>query len=261
MWILPKQLTSAFAADTEVLTSDSAAASQACAQSLIVRSKQQRASYFLRAWKAGNLTRLRSGVISSPFLGGLFTAKWTSSLADIPANHLAVPESEPEKMIPGTSGLGSQMELLPCSPDSVSSRTSKGTFRWDSPQSSVIWKSWVTERRGDYSRRAKLVRHTSGSGCLSWPTAAARDWKDTPGMARESTDKDGSPRSRTDQLARAVYAHGLAAPANLSANGSRCGLLNPDWVETLMGLPVGWTDSACLATESCQQLPKEHFKF
>ncbi len=138
---------------------------------------------------------------------------------------------------------------------------------------------------------------------------STRDWKDTPGMAKESTDKDGSHRNRTDQLARAVYAYGQAAPANRSSGGSRqelwptpdatnandgvpwekfhasmmerraqvkkavaegktkqgsgrspnlaasvqnpqwatpsTGKLNPRWVETLMGLPVGWTMVSC----------------
>lgn len=241
MWILPKQLISAFAADTEALTSDSAAASQACAQSLIRRSKPAQSSFYLREWKAGRLTRLRSGVISSPFLGGLFTAKWTSSLADIPASPLAVPANEPEKTIPGTSGLGSQMELLPCSPDSVSSKTSKGTFRWDSPQSLAIWKSWVTRCRGDYSRRAKLARHTSGDESFYLPTPCANE--DSFRL------NGGSQQSKC-----------LEAKARRGELGE-IGPLNPQFVEMMMGLSVGWTDSACLATESCQQLPKEHFKF
>lgn len=38
--------------------------------------------------------------------------------------------------------------------------------------------------------------------------------------------------------------HGQAAQVSPSTHGSRPGLLNPDWVETLMGLPVGWTDFA-----------------
>jgi hypothetical protein len=102
-----------------------------------------------------------------------------------------------------------------------------------------------------------------------WPTASARDWKDTPGMAR--TRPDG--KSRTDQLARAVYAEMWPTPKAMDAD--RCSLwvqqrynaqtgrknlksavgdsllqsgaqptgqLNPMWVEGLMGFPAGWTD-------------------
>ena len=38
-----------------------------------------------------------------------------------------------------------------------------------------------------------------------WPTASARDWKDTPGMAIEGTNPDGSTRQRQDQLARVAH--------------------------------------------------------
>ena len=36
----------------------------------------------------------------------------------------------------------------------------------------------------------------------SWPTASSRDWKDTPGMATEGVNPDGSKRKRMDQLPR-----------------------------------------------------------
>jgi hypothetical protein len=97
-----------------------------------------------------------------------------------------------------------------------------------------------------------------------WPTASARDWKDTPGMARESPDG----KSRKDQLARAVYADLWPTPraaeaqhhGRVSVNhkgqtdtaeavnqaqiavGHPTGSLNPTWVEWLMGFPIGWTD-------------------
>ena len=66
-------------------------------------------------------------------------------------------------------------------------------------------------------------------GNRMWPTAGARDWKDTPGMAR--TGPDG--RSRTDQLARKVYA--------VEDTPKGGGGLNPTWVEWLMGFPLEWT--------------------
>jgi len=69
----------------------------------------------------------------------------------------------------------------------------------------------------------------------SWPTPAARDWKDTPGMATQAGN-----RSRLDQLPRAVYAKN---------SDQKSGTLNPNWVEWLMGLPTGWTDLGSWATE------------
>jgi len=38
-----------------------------------------------------------------------------------------------------------------------------------------------------------------------WPTATSRDWKDSPGMAIDATNPDGSIRTRDDQLARAAF--------------------------------------------------------
>jgi len=109
----------------------------------------------------------------------------------------------------------------------------------------------------------------------NWPTASARDWKDTAGM---STERDGKALGRVDQLPRAVYHHdGLQDQANPNTSGKSReswptpretmsrdathdrgkgnlgevaqGKLNPNWVEQLMGLPVGWTDLGSWETE------------
>jgi hypothetical protein len=109
-------------------------------------------------------------------------------------------------------------------------------------------------------------------------------------MAMEAVNPDGSLRDRTDQLARAVYAAGPAVPASSSTDGSRPGLwatpivgdshlasspdvaakrlaegkvtlsrqttgkLNPRWVETLMGLPVGWTMPSCRSPVTIERM-------
>jgi hypothetical protein len=144
--------------------------------------------------------------------------------------------------------------------------------------SSESWKAWVTEQRREYSVRLKSAHLTreSESSSLAWPTASARDWKDTAGMSKA---RDGKALGRVDQLPRAVYHHdGLLDQANLSTNGKsqesqqwptprankvhpviteeiagHCGKaqgkLNPDWVEQLMGLPTGWTDFDFLEME------------
>ena len=371
---------SAYALDTEASTSDSEECAKICEQSLIRRSKHSPAKTYLREWKAGNLTRLRSGLISSHSLGDRFVIEWTSSLEDTHANHSPQQGSEQERMTQDTCGLGSQTEFGFCALDSASLRTSRDTSRWDSPVSSATWKSWVTRCRGEYSLRVKLAHPTNASGCSSWPTTAARDWK---GCGNAVTRKDGKHRLDTleavvihgkdawqtpttnmdmvrseegiqkrkefrasigrksipdgnlgEQMQR-VIKHGHPAPANHSTHGSRqeswatpstmlgsmyvehnadkrnspslatqaawatprcsmaqdkqedsgkhrlgeqaqhntTGKLNPRWVETLMGLPIGWTmpsctrpvtiaqtNCDCLETESCQQLPSEHLE-
>jgi hypothetical protein len=67
----------------------------------------------------------------------------------------------------------------------------------------------------------------------NWPTARARDWKDTPGCAPSKIGDVSLPRK--------VY--GLQDQAKPNTDGKSQGSpkLNPNWVEQLMGLPVGWT--------------------
>ncbi len=220
MWIIPRpiinQLTSVFAPDTEVLTSDSNECSRICAQSLMRRSNVPQSNFFLREWNAGRLTRLRFGAICDPSLGATFATEWTSCLVATPASHSAQPVSDSEPKTSGTSGHPSQMEFAFCAHESASLKTSRGTLRWDSPQSLVTWKNWVTKCRLDYLARKKLARPTAANEFSSWPTAAARDYKGESGSGRQ--ERKGHP---ADTLPNAVAMYGQAVPVNPSTGGSR----------------------------------------
>ena len=94
-------------------------------------------------------------------------------------------------------------------------------------------------------RKQELGRTASGGSDLTsavrqWPTATSRDWKDTPAMSVDRPDRP--PGGRIDQLPRAVYADGRVRREHSSTPGNPPGLLNPAWVEELMGFPTGWTD-------------------
>lgn len=127
-----------------------------------------------------------------------------------------------------------------CSPASA---TSSGTV----PSAESTMRSAPAQ---DQRRTASSTRQT-GSTRDHWPTASARDWKDTPGMARTSINRDGS--KRTDQLARAVYAAEDTPPGG--------GMLNPDWTEWLMGWPIGWSALSRLATGRFQRWLRQHSGF
>ena len=237
----------AFAPDMEALTSDFAELSQTCERLLMRKSKPSRSSAFLREWKTNNLMRLRSGAISNHFRGRIFLDWWISFLVATHASPSAQLENEPVKTIPDTFGPGLQMEFLSCDQKLVFLKTSKGTSRWDSPVSSVIWKKWVTQCRGEYFQRQKQISLIDGKEFFYWPTPSARDWKDTPGMSKE---RKGKALGRVDQLARAVYFEisqrkGVIdnTNGNLLESSYR---LNPRFVETLMGIPVGWTMPSCM---------------
>lgn len=125
------------------------------------------------------------------------------------------------------------------------SRTWLDTSHSVSEMSLQTWKNLVSDVRSACTQRRKSARRIDENGSLSsgWPTPAARDWKDTPGMSR---DRDGRKGGRLDQLPRLVYAteaeqSGPQDQGKLKQTGNRP-VLSPAWVETLMGFPIGWTD-------------------
>jgi len=127
------------------------------------------------------------------------------------------------------------------------------------PKSEKALLKEATEARPGRSKPANLRDQVSNME--NWPTPCARDWKGAnavEGLVRN----DG--KSRMDQLANAVAHRPVNWPtprcfmhkdalvdrgkSNLGevVNGleqvTKGGQLNPDWVEWLMGWPVGWTD-------------------
>jgi len=165
------------------------------------------------------------------------------------------------------------------------------------------------ERGAYYDKTGKGQRYLSDAVVdeqKNWPTANARDWKDSI----TGTHPPSRPNMSEQTLGQAVsVVHGQAAPASSSTGGSRpeswatpqskdhksghrnpsivqykqlnveveakaSGKLNPRWVETLMGLPVGWTMPSCSrpvtigrtscdssATESCRPPQSERSEF
>lgn len=74
----------------------------------------------------------------------------------------------------------------------------------------------------------RLVRDIAGKDSGWWlPTPIARDWKDTPGMA-----KSAGKRKRTDTLPRAIYARESSTALD--------GMLAPQFALWLQGFPPDW---------------------
>jgi hypothetical protein len=242
-WILPKQLhTSACALDTAALNLDCTEQSEVCAQSLFVRSKPSPLRTWSAKWKRDSWTQHLSGRILRPSLGNRFADAWISSLADILASPLARQESDKERTTRDIFGHTSQEEFGFFSQDSASLRTSKDISAWGCPTSSKTWQEWVTERRGAYSARLNAVRHTSGSEFSSWPSPVASEVRQ--GFQDRSRGMKGSQESLTTVV---IKQHGQVGQMNDSMDGSRreSYRLNARWVETLMGVPVGWTMPSC----------------
>jgi len=155
--------------------------------------------------------------------------------------------------------------------------------------SSETWKKEVTRVRGEYSQRLKSVHHTKeneSSSLGSYPTPTSRDWKGK--QANEYKDERGEENNVkfaslpgvVDKLAKQNWATPQASDhvegartatesnqkclgrdlarldgpqdqVSSSTSGKNQGSpkLNPAWVCQLMGLPSGWTNLGCWATE------------
>ena len=76
-----------------------------------------------------------------------------------------------------------------------------------------------------------------------WPTPCATDYK--------GSGKNGADRDRLDYAVERgktkshIYQTiGIQTMGGKDTDTANCGLLNPDWVEWMMGWPLGWTDIA-----------------
>lgn len=242
MWILPKQIISACAPGTVELISDSVELSEACAQSLFVRSKPSPSRTWSLKWKRDSWTQLLSGRILRLSTSESFTDWWTSSLGATLANPSPQQESEKGKKTNGTSGPGSQMVFDFVNQPCASSKTSKDISRWDSPQSSATWKKWVTRCRGEYSARLKSAPRTSANGSSFLPREM--------GGCSTPTDSDSAswptPRTTDTQAGRGCVqiGKGLYRPSQALAEGKLVGGANLADAVTGEGWPTPRTQDS-----------------
>lgn len=300
MWILPSH-TSVYAPATEVSTLVSVESlANVCGQSLTVKSKPSRSSYFLRAWKAGNLTRLLSG-LTCGLSRGKSSPESRSSREVSRVSRSAPPESAPPTKTRDTSSPSSStasaehdLPLFSWKTSKASSRPSSRATGGATPpalrfcsMSSESWSAWVTAQRRDYSRRQSMRELlTNERGSLSWPTASARDSKggyqggrirngklsmDTLDVAVQAYREGGilGPQGRAKSSTGGSPTECWATPQSRdykSPKGNKPRWDNPErsrnlndqvytttakavlssrWVETLMGLPIGWCMPSC----------------
>jgi hypothetical protein len=114
-------------------------------------------------------------------------------------------------------------------------------------------KAWATPKASDPQHAGLNMRDSAGNYAL--PAQVTKAWG-TPRCSMAQDKQEDSGRHRLDE----------------QAQHNTSGKLNPRWVETLMGLPIGWTMPSCIAPvtieltncdylemELFRLLPNEHF--
>jgi hypothetical protein len=260
MWVIPRTL-SAFVQDMAVLSEESNELASMLGQSVTVNGKLMSKQYWSRRLKKdGWIARLYGQMLSHSQQKAL-EEKWTASLVGILANRSVPPESEREKKTQDTYGPTSENTPGQLELDGFSQKMSRVTQRLDCPQSSAIWKKMVSRWRQEYSARKNAALLTEENASLSWATPQASDYVEGARTSLKSNQKclgrdlnmwpsprAGNPGSRKPGTGGKVLAEeakrhaGLLDQENSNTNGSRREQLSPDWVESLMGLPIGTTD-------------------
>lgn len=229
-------------------------------------------------------TLSRSGMTFKPLTDDLGEAVFQSCLEAFPVRTSHVQEKEPA-LTESDQVCGDTWRELSVKFDRNTSlwRTHQCLWEEDLPESSVTLPKWGMMQNGVLWERTTLPPLTSGiesgslptpratdgdkgtrtlEGCKKdwergknkdlamvakmWPTPTRRDYKGT-NAPEGLTRKDG--KSRMDQLPNAVA---------YNSQEKDTGHLNPDWVEWLMGWPIGWTDLNALETDKFLMWPHTH---
>ena len=249
MWIIPNNLSDTYPSvlDTKDLGLDSDEFSQASEKSLMWRGKHGPSRTWRTRWKRESYIQHLSGRMLRPSSSDSFVERWTSSLEDSPASlsqllgaarEYPMNDTSTHSSAQGSSNASQQLSFSKTSPES--SQQELPTEHPFSNMSSKTWKAWVTQQRQESLARKKLVRPMSETAS----SFLGARWM-TP-EALNHTGYQVSGGKRILRLGEQVNRDGPHDLGNNSMSGKPRELLNPDWVEQLMGLPVGWTQ---LSTE------------
>lgn len=193
----------------------------------------------------------QSGMTSQHSMGNLGLDSWMSSLGGSLAKTSLAPgggvELKQADLDCGNRWRGSSVKF---DLNTSSWRTVLSLFPEDLQWSSVILPRWGMMRSGELWERITPVLHTRETESGSWPTPVASEGRDNnvSWAALARADKGG-------RIARRMASLGLPETQQTAKAA-----LNPNWVEWLMGWPIGWTDCDASATDKFQQWCALHGK-
>jgi hypothetical protein len=123
----------------------------------------------------------------------------------------------------------------------------------DLEEFSETWPQWGLMRDGECWEQKTLEQTTRGteSGFLL----------PTPDTVNRDNKKVLFNRNAVSQSGRSLATYARTFPNQFSEETNNGGQLNPNWVEWLMGWPVGWTDLKPLAMDKSHFVPQQHGEF
>jgi hypothetical protein len=236
MWILPNNYRPSSRSVPDTLDSKQDLTSPALniESSLMWKSKPTPLRTWLAKWKQDSWIRRLYGRILKPSQWACFEEQWTYLLQDIRVSRFLQRAAAGDTRTLDTYGPTLARLSGSYDPDAFSLRMWTATLVSDLTKSSPTWRRMVTERRGAYSRRARLAAGTSVNGYISWPTPRASEYKDCGPVGSKSHIHMYNRR----YLCAWVKREDMPA-----------GKLDPYWTEWLMGLRSGWTSLDEISTD------------
>lgn len=240
----------------------------------------------------------RFGLTCAVLTGGRGAELLTWYLAASRARTSALPVMEPALMAPDlVCGASSSAWFAKFDPDLSTWKTAQRSLLGDSESFSETWPRWGLMRDGESYLRPIPALHICESESGLWPTptvcgnynrpgasaqsgmglaTAVKLWptptaslgtkggRVTPRKSREGGTLIEAVSARTWATATARdWRSGKASQATHDRNSRPLseqvgGLLNPDWVEWLMGWPIGWTELKPLAMDKFREWQQQH---
>ena len=268
--IIPSILSNS-APDIAELESDSNRLSEIYALSLTSRGRHIPSRTWQQKLKRDDWMQHLSGRTCSTSRMENFEDWWISRLRESRASHIATQDYAREGATSDSSLTTGLPESSKCVRAASSSKTSKDCSpvrcqmelfasggRWRD------WNAWATGLRAAYSARRNAARLILGSVFSFWPTpTTAEAGKISNRRNYGQIGLSNHPAIRGKEMARVKSLknrNGQPGQNTSNMNGSleESAKLNPAWVESLLGLPLGWTDCASSETESSPQPPLSH---
>ena len=224
-------------------------------QSLQLKSTRTAERFYFDGKKRGTSKRSPSGMTSTPstLLSGM--ASLMSSLLGSPVKDSRSQANKEEQPTPETNGRKRNELSKKFDQAELFSKTSR-----ESESTSESWPEilpiWGMIQGGELFPLEKPEPCTFGRDGIVWPTPRSRDWK--AGYGPRYLRKRSSPLPDTvdynenyETIWPTPNAHEPRLGYQDRSKGKKGTRLNPDWVEWLMGWPIGWT--------SLDPLPAENF--